>query len=73
MNTEQQLIDCHMDGKSGWTLLVIKLIRGPTYKHSGISVEMFFGILFCYYNKVIHKTSEMTYIIMDVGNICFLN
>jgi hypothetical protein len=45
MNTEQQLIDYHMDGKSGWTLLVITLIREHTYKHSGISVEIFSGIL----------------------------
>jgi len=60
-----------MAGKSGWTLLVMTLIRGHTYKHSGISVEMF--LVFCYYNIVIHKTSEMTYIIMDVGNICSLN
>lgn len=45
MNTEQQLIDYHMDGKSGWTLLVITWIRGHAYKNSGISVEMFSGIL----------------------------
>jgi hypothetical protein len=45
MNTEQQLIDNQMDGKSRWTVLVITLMRGHTYKHSGISIEMFSGIL----------------------------
>jgi hypothetical protein len=36
MNTEQYLIDYHMDGKSGWTLLVFTLIRGHIYIYINI-------------------------------------
>jgi hypothetical protein len=64
MNTELQLIIYHVDGKSVWTVLVITLSRGHMCIHSGLTI--FFYLVFCYYNKIIHKTSEMAHVIFGL-------